>query len=129
VPLSIQNKTKRPLPRVRFEKIAEHILGKSFEASLVFIGSTLSRKLNRTHRGKDKATNVLSFPLSKSSGEIFMDLSKIEKEVAKFGMPYKKLVAYLFIHACLHLKGMSHGAKMEKLESKLLNGASNHRWY
>lgn len=127
--LSIQNRTKRLLPRIKFEKIADEVLGNKFEVSLVFIGSAASRKLNRTYRGKDKPTNVLSFPLSENSGEIFIDLGRAEQELDKFGMHKRKFVAYLFIHACLHLKGMEHGDRMEKLESKILNGSSNRSWY
>jgi probable rRNA maturation factor len=107
----------------------DKVLGKDYELSLVFVGSAFSRKLNRNLRGIDRPTNVLSFNLSEKSGEIFMDLGKIEKEVEKFRMPMKKLCAYLFIHGLLHLKGMEHGAKMEKLEHKILNGATNRSWY
>jgi probable rRNA maturation factor len=96
------------------------VLGKDYELSLVFVGAAFSRKLNRILRGKDRPTNVLSFNLSKTSGEVFMDLGKIEKELKKFGMPMNKLCAYLFIHALLHLKGMEHGARMERAETKFL---------
>lgn len=57
-----------------------------------------------------KTSNVLAFPLSKASGEIL-----ICKAAAK---PYSP--AYLFIHACLHLKGRKHGATMEREERRLL---------
>ena len=91
-------------------------MGKGYELSLVFCGNSLSRKLNRVYRGKDRPTNVLSFPLSKNSGEIFINLSGL----GAFG------VLELFIHGLLHLKGMAHGRKMEQAEKKLLHGASNH---
>ena len=57
-----------------------------------------------------KTSNVLSFPLSKTSGEIL-----ICKAAAK---PYT--VEFLFIHGLLHLKGLKHGAIMEGEESRLL---------
>lgn len=127
--LSIQNKTRQTPPKVKFDLIKRQILGDKYELSLVFCGGALSRRLNRTLRGKDRATNVLSFPLSKTSGEIFIDLSKARQELKKFDMNLPKFVAYLFIHGSLHLKGMSHGDKMEKLEHKILNGSSNRSWY
>jgi probable rRNA maturation factor len=105
----VTNKTKRPLPRGPFLKIKNKALGKSYDLSLVFVGNALSHKLNLSYRGKDKPTNVLSFPLSKTSGEIFIDLSLAKKEVV-----------FLFIHGVLHLKGMQHGATMEREEKKLL---------
>lgn len=113
--VSISNTTRRKVPRVPFEKIGDEILGKSYELSLVFCGNSLSRRLNRIYRNKDKTANVLSFPLSRKSGEIFINLSRS----ATFG------VTKLFVHACLHLKGMEHGDKMERREKELLSNISN----
>lgn len=95
------------------------MLGENYELSLVFCSDALSRKLNRAYRGKDKAANVLSFPLSKTSGEIFINLARLGQFSA----------THLFIHGCLHLKGMEHGAKMMKLERKLLNESPNRSRY
>ncbi len=129
MPLYIQNRTRQSLPKVNFNSLKREVLGEEYELSLVFIGNTASRTLNRIHRGKDKPTNVLSFELSKNSGEIFIDLKKARQEMKKFDMKFPKFVAYLFIHGSLHLKGMSHGDKMEKLEAQILNGTSNRSWY
>lgn len=110
-------------------KIKDKILGKNYELSLVFTNPKLSRKLNRIYRGKDKPANVLAFPISKHLGEIFIDLKTAKKEAGNFGMNFKKFVSYLFIHALLHLKGMSHSSKMNKAENKflsqLINGTTN----
>lgn len=106
----IKNNTKRNIPKVPFQRIKDQVLGAKYELSLVFVGSTLSKRLNLTYRGKNKSANVLSFPLSKNSGEIFLDLSKN----GPFG------VAHLYIHGLLHLKGMQHGDTMEKAETKIL---------
>ena len=69
--LSIKQTTREKPPRVSFALIKDEILGEPFELSLVFCGSALARSLNRQYRLKDKVGNVLSFPLSKQSGEIF----------------------------------------------------------
>ena len=108
-----------------FSRLKNIVLGKHYELSLVFIDAAHSRKLNRVYRNKNKSTNVLSFPISKKSGEIFIDLDTAKSEAPKFGMTFQKFVTYLFIHGILHLKGMEHGGKMEKRELKLLNGAPN----
>ncbi len=127
--ISVTNKTRRPSPRIQFEKIKNEILGESYELSLVFIGPTASHRLNKQYRGKDYATDVLSFPISKTSGEIFLDLATTAKQAPKFEMNVKKFTAFLFIHGCLHLKGMAHGRTMEKAEQANLHVASNRRWY
>lgn len=92
-----------------FIDIKESVLGKKFELSLVFCGNALSKRLNQTYRGKNAATNVLSFPVSKTSGEIFINLSRLKGFSAE----------NLFIHGLFHLKGMEHGDTMEKAEQKV----------
>ena len=119
---SIVNLTRRNLPvsELRFSKIKKEILGESYDLSLVFIGKKRSRTLNEKYRQKNSDTNILSFPLDQKNGEIFLTLDKIEKEISKFEMPLNRLIIFLFIHGCLHLKGFVHGEKMEKEETRLL---------
>ncbi|MBX4206409.1 rRNA maturation RNAse YbeY [Candidatus Parcubacteria bacterium] len=117
--ISITNRTRQPLPRADFASIADHVLGKTYELSLVFCGDALSRRLNRAYRSRDLPTNVLSFPVSKTSGEIFINLSKLGAFSA----------LELFIHGLFHLKGMEHGDTMEKAEQALLHVSSRRRWH
>ena len=105
---SITNKTKSALPRMPFAKIKTATLGKDYSLSLVFIGKEKSSKLNFAYRGKNKPANILSFSLDKKTGEIFICPAIAKKEVVS-----------LFIHGLLHLKGMSHGSRMEKAEAKI----------
>ncbi len=110
--LSITNATKGALRNVTrsvpFVEIKNIILGKKYELSLVFISKKKSHELNYIYRGKDKPTNVLSFSLDTKTGEIFITPSVTEKSE----------IGFLFIHGCLHLKGMEHGSTMEELEEK-----------
>lgn len=92
----------------KLKLIKNHILGEKYELSLVFAKNELMKKLNTIYRGKNKPTNVLSFPLTKNEGEIFINQKN------------KKETPLLFIHALLHLKKYKHGEKMEKEEEKLL---------
>lgn len=116
---SISNKTKGKLPRLPFAQIKERVLGKKYELSLVFTGDRVSRRLNRQYRGKDKPTNVLSFNVTETTGEIFINLRQVKRETKKFGEKYENLVGFLFIHGLLHLKGLEHGSTMERAEKKL----------
>ncbi|MEX2010589.1 MAG: rRNA maturation RNase YbeY [Parcubacteria group bacterium] len=119
-----QSQTVKDLPRslrgLPFGKMKDAVLGPSYKLSLVFIGDALSRKLNRTYRGKDRPTNVLSFPVSSKSGEIFINIKKVSQERKEFEKSLKDLTGYLFIHGMLHLKGMGHGSRMEEAENKIL---------
>lgn len=117
--LSIRKTTKRKtLPEAFFLQAKERILGRNYELSLMFCGPTISRRYNALHRGKDRATNILSFPLSPSSGEILIDLATAKQDAPKFSMPEKEFTGFLFIHGLLHLKGYEHGSTMERLEKK-----------
>ncbi len=113
---NITNKTRGSVPSVPFAKIKDEVLGKKYNLSLVFIGRRRSRKLNFTHRDKDKPTNILSYTLDKNSGEIFLTPEVVKREMKKFGRKYDNFVAFLFIHGLLHLKGLNHGSRMESAE-------------
>src|SRR3989344_579754 len=121
--------TLRPAPflkgagRIPFEKIAQAILGKNYELSLVICGDSLARRMNREYRlpslmlrqasKKNYSPNVLSFPLSKTEGEIFLNARAAAREAKKYHVPFNERMTLLFAHGCLHLKGLRHGAKME----------------
>jgi probable rRNA maturation factor len=64
--------------------------------------------------------NVLSFPLTKNSGEIVLNIAKIKREASKFGFSPQGHAKYLLIHGCLHLKGYTHGSTMEQAEERLV---------
>lgn len=117
---SLVNRTKAKLPRLAFAHMKEALLGANYDLSLVIVGEHKARALNRVYRGKSYVPNVLSFPLSKRAGEIFINPQKAEREAPLFGMNRRTYLAYLFIHACLHLKGMRHGATMESIERRTL---------
>ncbi len=117
---NITNKTKGRLPSLPFVSIKDKILGPTYDLSVSFVGSITQRKLNSTYRGKDRTTNILSFTLSKTSGEITFDLAQVKRDAPFFDMKYSKFLKYLFIHGCLHLKGFEHSSTMEKEEKKFL---------
>lgn len=115
---TIQRQTKGRIPNLPFVSIKEDILGKKYDLSLLFPNDKLSRELHLKWKKKADAVNVLSFPLDKNEGEIILTLNKARKEAHKYDHSYPNHIIFLFIHACLHLKGMTHGAKMEKEERK-----------
>ena len=117
---NITNLTRDKIPGVPFAKIKNAVLGKNYSLSLVFVGDKKSQELNRSYRGKNKPTNVLSFPLDRKNGEIFINLKLAKKEARGLNRDFKNFVTFLFIHGLMHLKGYGHGSTMEKAETKLL---------
>lgn len=95
------------------------------------------RQLNREFRGKDYATNVLSFPFDTPPAELLDELEEVPlgdlvicepvltKEAAEQGKSVSQHLAHLLIHGLLHLQGFDHisdedAETMEALEVKLL---------
>ncbi len=104
-----------------FLDIKNNILGKKYELSLVFADKKTVVKLNQQYRNKDYTPNILSFPYSKNTGEIFIHLPTAKKQAPDFDMDFDTYLVFLFIHGCLHLKGMEHSSTMEEYEKKILN--------
>lgn len=100
------------------EIIKEAVLGKKYDLSLVFVTPKQIQRLNKTYRQINKPTDILSFPLSLTSGEILICKSEAKKEMVKFGRSYENFIIFLFIHGLVHLKGHDHGPEMEKVEEK-----------
>lgn len=114
-----QNGRKGKLPRLPFLNMKNEVLGPAYELSLVFTTPEHTHELNKTHRGKDYPTDILSFPLSENSGEIFIDMETAKTEAAKFGRELENFIGFLFIHGLFHLKGLDHGSTMEKAEKEV----------
>jgi len=103
---------------VPFLDIKDNILGRDYILSLVFINDETSQELNSKYRKKDKPTNVLSFPIENTEGEIFINIDAVKREHDDFERDEEKFIGYLFIHGLFHLKGLEHGSKMESEEEK-----------
>ena len=74
-------------------------LGNEYELNLVIVGKDEIRKLNKSYRNIDEATDILSFPISRKEGEIFLCPEIALKEAPHFGRNYDNFIKYLFIHA------------------------------
>lgn len=114
--ITITRKTQGRIPNLPFVEMKDALLGKDYELSLVFPDLKTSTKLHQEWKKKEDPVNILSFPYDETSGEIFITLSKARKEAKNYGRSYYEHLCFLFIHGCLHLKGMTHGAKMEQQE-------------
>jgi rRNA maturation RNase YbeY len=116
--VSILNKTKGTLPRVPFLRMKDAVLGPDYELSLVFVGDEESRDISIKTKNKDYIPNVLSFPLGPDAGEVFINPLEAARQAPDFDRTPSNMIAFLYIHALCHLKGMDHGATMERTEAK-----------
>lgn len=107
------------------------------ELSVVLADDPLVQGLNRDYRGKDKPTNVLSFPLSGDDGplaepgvpillgDVVLAWETLTREAAEQGKPLADHLTHLVAHGVLHLLGHDHetdaeAEAMERLEVAVL---------
>lgn len=86
------------------------------------------RRLNGRHRGRDKPTNVLSFPTVGGAGrlgDVALALGVVRREARAAGRPVSVHLAHLAAHGALHLAGHDHLAagearRMERAEARVM---------
>lgn len=118
--VEVSNLTRSKVPSLPIAEIADRICGQRFSVSLVFVGRTRAQRLNREHRKMNYVPNVLTFPLSKTSGEIIICPEIAKKQNKRFDLSYRNYLTLLVIHGCLHLSGIEHGDTMEQREEQYL---------
>jgi probable rRNA maturation factor len=128
-------------PRSRMTTWAAAALGKQGEGREIavrVVATGESRALNRLWRGKDKPTNVLSFPAPEQSrrgtprdqslplGDLVICAQVVRREAIRDGKPLQAHWAHLVVHGALHLVGYDHEAnrrerlRMERREISVL---------
>ena len=128
---------------VSFRKwVAAALAGRIREADLAIriVDAREGRALNRHYRGKDYATNVLSFPADAAEGvklpkgvkmpllgDLVICAPVVAREAKEQGKPLNDHYAHLTVHGVLHLLGWDHEDEreavcMEKLEREILAG-------
>jgi probable rRNA maturation factor len=118
VNFTLINPRKAKLPRLAFRSMKDAVLGEGYMLNLVIVDKKEIERLNREYRGKNTPTDILSFPLSRDEGEMYINIEEAKKEAKKFGRSFPNFFAFLFIHGLVHLKGHTHGSTMERLEKK-----------
>lgn len=83
--------------------------------SVSLVGDAAIREINREHRGKDKPTDVLSFPLEPGPfsherllGDIVISIDTARRQAADYDAPIQREVYRLLIHGLLHVLGHDH---------------------
>jgi probable rRNA maturation factor len=76
--------------------------------TLRIVGAREGRRLNATFRGRQKATNVLSFPYGRGRGDVVLCHPVIAREARAQGKTLAAHYAHLVVHGVLHLRGYAH---------------------
>jgi probable rRNA maturation factor len=136
-PLLVRKAAEAAVAESAFPQLAES--GRAVELSVRLTSDEDVRALNAHWRGKDKPTNVLSFPMSEQYeleqadedgpelmlGDIVLARGVCEREAAEKEIPFERHASHLLVHGTLHLLGYDHGddrdaADMESREVRAL---------
>jgi probable rRNA maturation factor len=120
--IEINNLTSVLINNSFLKKVARIILNKekrnNLELSVAFVNKDKIKELNKKYRGKDGATDVLSFnqlefidkklKAKKMLGEIIICPQEVKKNATKFKMSFEEEIINCLIHGILHLIGYDH---------------------
>ena len=93
-----------------------------FEVSVTICNDEYIHKLNKEYRGKDKATDVLSFPILEFDtpevmtllGDIIISVDTASKQAEEYGNTLERELCFLAVHSSLHLLGYDHEISEEE---------------
>ena len=102
-----------PSTLTRFLKRARQTIGLRGEVDVLLTSDSTLRDLNKNFRGKNKPTDVLSFPAptafaKKHAGDLAISLETAARQAVAFGHTLRDEVKILLLHGLLHLSGEDH---------------------
>ena len=117
-------------PRATLARWVRSALERDAEITLRFVGAAEGRRLNRDYRGRDYATDVLTFDYADAPAihaDIVLCVPVIRREAREQNKKYRDHLAHLVVHGVLHAHGYDHdraarARRMERLEVEILAG-------
>jgi len=129
--IDLDNQTDITINIDILENIAQSLTTREIE--LIVTNNKTIQVLNNEHRSKNKATDVLSFPIDSTFGEetipgmplgsIVISADLVKEKSAEFGHRIEDELSLLFIHGLLHLLGFDHevdNGEMRKKEKNII---------
>jgi probable rRNA maturation factor len=119
------------LPRAAIRRWVQAALFAPAELTIRFVGQAEGQTLNRDYRGKNYATNVLTFaytedePDADTQADIVLCSDVLIREANDLSIPVQQHAAHLVVHGVMHAQGYDHeidadAQEMEKLETTIL---------
>ena len=124
------------VPRPKLRRWVQAALFAPAELTIRFVDANEGQELNRDYRGKDYATNVLTFAYNEGEdiaedeptrADIILCTDVLQREAAEQKKSVEEHTAHLVVHGVLHAQGYDHeddeeAAEMEALETEIVTG-------
>lgn len=109
LPKKLVQKTLREVSKELVEKGDKRV-------SIAFVSHSQMKHLNKTYRGKDAVTDVLSFSLDDEThlGELILNYGQAKKQAVQMKHIVRHELVFLIVHGLLHLYGFDHETEKEQ---------------
>lgn len=124
-----------------YKEIIKKVLQKCFEieklenknlyVNVVLTNAKNIKSINKEHRGIDKETDVLSFPMFEKNeiasldntnedilGDMVISIERVEEQAKEYGHSFERELAYMVVHSFYHLLGYDHMTEEDKKEMR-----------
>lgn len=110
----------------------ENLENKNLYVNVVLTDSKNIKNINKEHRGIDKETDVLSFPMYEKEelkniqldnedilGDMVISIQKVDEQSKEYGHSFERELAYMVVHSFYHILGYDHIKEEDKKEMRL----------
>ena len=114
IPYAARHRTA--LPRHFVSRCLRHALDADAEITVRIVDAEEGRTLNSSYRGKDHATNVLTFDYAQRPvvmADLVLCAPVVAREAKEQGKTLKQHYAHLLVHGCLHAQGWDHETSLK----------------
>ena len=122
----VVNGRRLPLSRALVQRIVRAVLRAERREALIsvtFLGRDSMRRLNAEHKGHDRPTDVLTFPLAAPGGQVIGDVYicpwVARRQARRLGVPPRQELIRLVVHGTLHALGQDHPEGRERTRSSM----------
>ena len=121
--IDVANKTRTKININLVRKVSEQFLKRykkyKLDLSVVFVGDRRIQVINKTYRGYDKVTDILSFEGEEEFfGELIIDYAQVRRQAKYFNNSVKEELIFILVHGLFHLLGYED--KTEREEEKMI---------
>lgn len=138
--IEVFNETTEEIDIEEIKKLTDYLVKymnvENAQFNVIFINNEKIREINKSYRGIDRETDVISFALEDEKtirlenerilGDIYISVEKAKMQAEEYGHSFKREICFLTTHGFLHLLGYDHMKKedeevMFKLQEEILD--------